>query len=128
MNYSESMEGPSRGWVIESIAKNLFRIDSADYIMAGESGSKGYAIKMPSFSEWKREWAIEDIQAIPDMTRRQSVVQILVRYRRKKEATEHQSKFHVEVRWSHGKFGQAPEAKLYKDFRWTDVPFVSSIV
>ena len=127
-NYSESMEGPSRGWVIESIAKNLFRIDSADYIMAGESGGKGYAIKMPSFSEWKREWAIADIQAIPDITRRQSVVQILVRYRRKKEATEYQAKFHVEVRWSHGKFGQAPEAKLYKDFRWTDVPFVSSIV
>jgi hypothetical protein len=127
-NYSISMKGPARGWVVESVAKNLFRLDSTEYIMAGESGKNGYAIKMPSLSEWKREWEIIDILAMPDITRGQSVVLLDVKYKRKKESSEYHANFHIEVRWSHGKFSQSPEAKLYKDFNWGSIPFVERIV
>jgi DNA modification methylase len=126
-NYSTAMKGPSRRWVIESVAKNLFRLDSSEYIMAGSSGRNGYAIRMPSLSEWKREWEIVDVKAIPDITRGQSVVQLEIKYKRKKEPSEYHAHFHAEIRWSHGKFSQSPEAKLYKDFNWGSIPFVEKI-
>jgi site-specific DNA-methyltransferase (adenine-specific) len=127
-NFLTAMDGLSPKWVIESIAKNLFRIDSVEYVMAGVTGSKVYAIKMPSLSRWKKEWEIVGVQATPDLSRGQSVVKIIVQYKNKKETTVYEASFHVEIRWSHGKFVQAPEAKLYKDFKWVDVPFVESIV
>lgn len=127
-NFLSTMRGPSPKWVIESIVRNLFRIDSVEYIMAGTAGSKIYAIKMPSLSQWKKEWEIVDVQAFPELTRGQSRVQIVVQYKRKKEITIYLAPFHIEIRWSHGKFAQAPEAKLYKDFNWADIPFVETIV
>ena len=123
-----AMRGPTKKWVIESIARNLFKIDSIEYIMAGTEGGKIYAIKMPSLSKWKKEWEIVDIRAIPELTRRQSRVQLVVEYKRKNDTQIYSTSFHVEIRWSHGKFMQSPEAKLYKDFKWVDIPFVENIV
>jgi site-specific DNA-methyltransferase (adenine-specific) len=127
-NFLLTMRGPSPKWVIESIARNLFRIDSIEYIMAGTEGSKVYAIKMPSLSKWKKEWEIIDVHAIPELTRGQSRVQLIVQYKRKKDTQILSAPFHIEIRWSHGKFMQSPEAKLYKDFKWANIPFVESIV
>lgn len=127
-NYLSTMRGPAPKWVIESITRNLFRIDSVEYIMAGTEGSKVYAIRMPSLSQWKKEWEIVDVQAIPELTRGQSRVQLVVQYKRKKDPQIFSASFHIEIRWSHGKFVQAPEAKLYKDFKWANIPFVESIV
>jgi hypothetical protein len=96
--------------------------------MAGTEGSKVYAIKMPSLSKWKKEWEIIDVHAIPELTRGQSRVQLIVQYKRKKDTQILSAPFHIEIRWSHGKFMQSPEAKLYKDFKWANIPFVESIV
>ena len=66
--------------------------------------------------------------AIADLARKQSVVNIVVSYRNKKDkALEYENKFHVEIRWSHGRFCGSPEAKLYKDFKWHEVAFMNPI-
>ena len=127
-NYLSTMRGPSPKWVIESITRSLFRIDSVEYIMAGTEGSNLYAVKMPSLTQWKKEWEIIDVQARPELTRRQSRVQLIVQYKKKKKPENFTANFHIEIRWSHGKFAQSPEAKLYKDFKWVNIPFVKSIV
>jgi len=127
-NYSNSMSGSSRNSIIEYLVKNLFRLDSVEYILVGITGSREYAIKMPSLSQWKREWEIVDIQARPDLSRKQSVVILVVNYRNKQDGNTDKARFHIEIRWSHGKFCGAPEAKLYKDFNWADIAFVTTIV
>jgi DNA modification methylase len=127
-NYKNSMSGGSKNAVIEYLVRNLFRLDSVEYILAGIAGSREYVIKMPSLSHWKREWEIVDIQAHPDLSRKQSVVLLTVCYKNKQSGTSYNAQFHIEIRWSHRKFCGAPEAKLYKDFNWKDIAFVTSIV
>lgn len=127
-NFLSAMRGPTSRWVIENIVRNLFRLDSVSYIMAGTMGSKVYAIKLPSLTQWKKDWEIVDVHAIPELTREQSRVQLIVKYRQKKTNDIHSALFHVEIRWSHGKFMQSPEAKIYKDFNWDNIPFVENLI
>jgi site-specific DNA-methyltransferase (adenine-specific) len=126
--YQESMNGSSRNIVIQHIVKYLFRIDSVEYILAGVSGSKDYAVKIPSLNQWVREWKIMSIEASADLNRKQSVVCLVVKYQNKKDKLLYTAKFHIEIRWSHGKFCGSPEAKLYKDFKWANIAFVNSII
>jgi modification methylase len=126
--FSNSMHGVSRRYVTENLIRNLFRLDTIEYILMGTSGSKVYAIKMPSLSQWKKEWELVDVFATPDLNRGQSRVQITVRFKNKKTKEIHSAQFHVEIRWSHGKFTQNPEAKLYKDFNWENIPFIETLI
>ncbi|MFH2102768.1 MAG: site-specific DNA-methyltransferase [Chloroflexota bacterium] len=127
-NFSAAMRGPSPKWIIENITRVLFRIDSVEYIMAGTDGSRKYAIKMPALSQWKKEWEIVDVEATPDLRKGQSIVNLNVQFKRKKEVEIYTAQFPVQIRWSHGKFAQNPEAKVYKDFSWSQIPFVETIV
>lgn len=127
-NISIAMRGPSRNAIVQDMVRHLFRLDFFEYITAGVNDNREYAIKMPSLSQWTREWQIIDIKTIPDLNRGQSVVDLIVRYRNKKETTDHEAKFQAQIRWSHGKFGQSPEAKLYRRFKWSEIPFVEVIL
>jgi site-specific DNA-methyltransferase (adenine-specific) len=127
-NIQESLSSKSRVGVIEHIVNNFFRIDTTEYILVGISGTREFVVKIPSLSKWKREWEIVNIEAIPALDRKQSVVYIFLSYKPKKEKIIYKARFHVEIRWSHGKFRSAPEAKLYKDFKWGEVPFVEAII
>jgi DNA modification methylase len=126
--YHASMSGPSKISIIQNIVKYLFRIESVEYILAGTTGKNYYAVKIPSIHQWIKEWKILDIEAMPDLNRKQSVVYLLVSYKNQKDNTEYRAKFHIEIQWSHGKFCGSPEAKLYKDFKWADIAFVKSIL
>jgi sigma54-dependent transcription regulator len=64
---------------------------------------------------------------VPDLRKKQSVVNITVTYESKVSKMPKTARFHVEIRWSHGKFSQTPEAKLYKDFRWTSIEFLPAM-
>ena len=127
-NIREALNSTSRIGVIEHIVDNLFRIDTTEYILAGTFGKNVFAVKIPSLGKWKSKWELLSIEAIPNLKRKQSVVDILVSYKQKSDKEIHIAKFHVEIRWSHGKFCGNPEAKLYKEFAWRDIPFVESII
>jgi len=123
-----SLNSPSKNSIIDKIIKDLFRLDSVEYIVAGVSSGKEFAVRVPSIDDFKQDWEIRSIKAAADLSRKQSVVNILVIYRNKADKTaEYTNKFHVEIRWSHGKFCGSPEAKLYKDFKWSDVAFMQPI-
>jgi hypothetical protein len=123
-----SLNSSSKNSIIDKIIKDLFRLDSVEYIVAGVSAGKEFAVRVPSIDDFRQEWEIRSIKAVADLSRKQSVVNIIVAYRNKANKTaEYTNKFHVEIRWSHGKFCGSPEAKLYKDFKWCDVAFMQTI-
>jgi hypothetical protein len=123
-----SLNSSSKNSIIDKIVKDLFRLDSVEYIVAGVSDGKEFAVKVPSIDDFRQEWEIKSIKAVADLSRKQSVVNILVTYKNKVDKTaEYTNKFHVEIRWSHGKFCGSPEAKLYKDFKWYDVAFMQPV-
>lgn len=123
-----SLNSSSKNSIIDKIIKDLFRLNSVEYIVAGVSAGTEFAVIVPSIDDLKQEWEIRSIKAVADLSRKQSVVNILVTYRSKSDkTTETTSKFHVEIRWSHGKFCGSPEAKLYKDFKWHEVAFMKQI-
>ena len=127
-NFSAAMQTPSRNAIIEHIIKYLFRLDSVEYLLTGIEGQSVFGVKIPSITQWKKEWEVLKIFAKPDLKRKQSRVIIVVNYRNKIQKTTHSAQFHVEIRWSHGKFCGAPEGKLYKDFKWSEIAFVQTIV
>lgn len=123
-----SLSSSSKNSIIDKIIKDLYRLDSVEYIVAGVSDGKEFAAGVPSIDDFRQEWEIRSIKAVADLSRKQSVVNIFVTYRNKEDKTaEYTNKFHVEIRWSHGKFCGSPEAKLYKDFKWYDVAFMQLI-
>jgi hypothetical protein len=123
-----SLNSSSKNSIIDKIIKDLFRLDSVEYVVAGVSEGKEFAVRVPSIDDFKQEWEIRSIKAEPDLSRKQSVVNIFITYRNKQnKSVEYVNKFHVEIRWSHGKFCGSPEAKLYKDFKWHEVAFMKPI-
>ena len=126
-NFRKALKSDSRTAITEHLVKSLFRISTTEYILTGTSGSSAYAVIIPSITQWKKEWEITLVDATPDLDRQQSVVNIQVEYRNKKDKQSFTANFHVEIRWSHGKFRYAPEAKLYKNFKWGEVAFVTSV-
>jgi regulation of enolase protein 1 (concanavalin A-like superfamily) len=123
----ESLKGNRRAAVLEEVARTLFRMDTNEYILCGVEVQQPFAVVVPSLTQWKSDWKISNIEAVPDPHRKQSVVAIVVTYESKQLKSSKTARFHVEIRWSHGKFRQTPEAKLYKDFRWTSVEFLPSL-
>jgi hypothetical protein len=127
-NLQISLNSSSKNSIIDKIIKDLFRLDSVEYVVAGVSEGKEFAVRVPSIDDFKQEWEIRSIKAEPDLSRKQSVVNIFITYRNKQnKSVEYVNKFHVEIRWSHGKFCGSPEAKLYKDFKWHEVAFMKPI-
>jgi DNA modification methylase len=123
-----SLSSSSKNSIIDKIIKDLFRLDSVEYIVAGVSDRNEFAVKVPSIDDFKQKWEIRSIKADADLSRKQSVVYIFVTYRNKEDKTvDYVCKFHVEIRWSHGKFCGSPEAKLYKDFKWHEVAFMKPL-
>ena len=127
-NFSNSMQSKIHTVLLEYIAGKVFRLNSVDYILGGIDRNKEFAVLIPELTRWKRDWQIINVEAIPDLTRRQSVVDLFVSYKNKKKKSVSTAKFHIEIRWSHGKFCGSPEAKLYKDFAWNDIGFLQSII
>jgi len=127
-SFQDALQTPSRNAVTEHLVKNLFRMDSVEYVSVGIENNKVFAIRIPSITQWKKEWQVLDIEAKPDLDKKQSRVIIMVKFRNKISKDIHSAQFHVEIRWSHKKFGGAPEAKLYKDFKWAEIPFVQNIL
>jgi DNA modification methylase len=127
-NIGKSMQGNTRSAVLEQIARNFFRMDATQYILGGVERKQEFAVVVPALSDWKNTWKITNIEAVPDLRKKQSVVQVLVSYESKKTKTPKIASFHIEIRWSHEKFRTKPEAKLYKDFKWTDIEFLSGIL
>lgn len=127
-NLETSLNGSSRSAVIDKVVRDLFRLDSVEYIVAGISSRKEFAVRVPSIDDFRQGWEIRSIKAEADLSKKQSRVNILVSYRSKNEKTkEYTNRFHVEIRWSHGQFCGSPEAKLYKDFKWHEVAFMNPI-
>jgi len=126
-SYQKGRTGDSRTAVTEHLVKSLFRINSVEYILAGSGGKYDYAVIIPSITEWKKEWEIVSVEAVPDLEKKQSVVNIQVEYKNKKSKASYIANFHIEIRWSHGKFRSSPEAKLYKNFKWAEIAFTKSI-
>ena len=127
-NFSNSMESKIHTVLLEHVAGKFFRLNSVDYILGGIDRNDEFSVIVPELTRWKRAWQIVNVEAIPDLTRHQSVVDLLVSYKNKKDDSISTAKFHIEIRWSHGKFCGSPEAKLYKDFAWNDIDFLDSII
>ena len=125
---SRSLNGTSRSAVTENLMRWFFRLDSISYILCGIDGSNEFGVKIPSITQWKSEWTLESIVAIPDLSRRQSVVDFELKFSNRSTQLTSQAKFHTELRWSHGRFCGSPEAKLYKEFHWRELPIFQRLV
>ena len=125
---SKSNSNEFRGAVLESIARELFRLDTTEYILAGVDRNQRFAVLIPALSDWRQLWMIDDVEAEPDLAKGQSIVNLNVEIRNNDLNKRFKLRFQAQIRWSHGKFGGFPEAKLYKDFRWDEVDFFKSLV
>ena len=115
--------------VHETVIRQFFRIDTVQYLLVGLDERKAFAVQIPDLTTWKRQWRVENVTAIPDLGRGQSVVKITVTTADKNRRTvTYDFGFRVEIRWSHGKFCGNPEGKLYKSFSWTSVPFFENLI
>lgn len=125
---SDSLKKPSRNAVLENLIRAFFRINAIEYILCGIDHRKKFGVLIPDLSKWKRNWRLQDLKAIPDLKRKQCVVNFEMVIKNLTNKKTKQLKFHAEIRWSHGKFCGNPEAKLYKEFLWRDVPFFEGII
>ena len=126
-NFQTALNSNIRSSVLENIVKQFFRMNAVPYILVGLDKHRPFGLQIPDVTEWKRNWKIVSLNATPDLTRGQSVVDICMVVEEKTSRTTHSMDFHVEIRWSHGKFCGNPEAKLYKEFSWSSVPFFRNI-
>jgi hypothetical protein len=127
-NIKQALQSPIRNSIYEIIARNFFRFDMMQYLLCGIDRNHDFAVVIPDITTWKREWAFTTIEAIPDLTRRQSVVDFHIAFQNKTTRITNEVNFHSEIRWSHGKFCGSPEAKLYKEFKWSELQFFSIII
>jgi DNA modification methylase len=123
-----ALEGKTRKSVLEGFARHFFRLESVAYVLAGIERRRPFAVVIPQLTEWKSGWRIQSVEAVPNLRRKQSVVDFLITCLSCADRSEQSAKFHAQIRWSHGKFGARPEARLYKDFSPRDVVFFDSIV
>ncbi len=115
--------------VHETVIRQFFRMDTVQYLLVGLDKRKAFAVQIPDLTTWKRQWRVENVTAIPDLGRGQSVVKITITTEDKNRRTvTYDFGFRVEIRWSHGKFCGNPEGKLYKSFAWTGVPFFDNLI
>ncbi|MBC8184587.1 hypothetical protein H8E88_26120 [candidate division KSB1 bacterium] len=121
-----SLNSNLRSSTIELLAKTFFRVNAVEYIFCGIDKTKDFAVVVPDLTEWKRMWKIIRVNAAPDLSREQSVVNISVECEGNKK--RYTFDYHVEIRWSHGKFCGSPEGKLYKQFSWLNVPFYRPLI
>ena len=117
-----------RSSVLENIIKQFFRINAVTYILSGMADDVPFAVEIPDLTTWKQSWRIVRITAIPQLTKRQSVVNFDVFFENKVTHEPFVLSFHDEIRWSHGIYCGNPEAKLYKIFKWSQVPFFRNIL
>ncbi len=126
-NFSKSLQGKSRRFILEFIATRFFRMNTVEYIWGGIDRATEFAVVVPEFTKWTSEWLISNIEAVPNLKRKQSVVNFLVRYAHRESGRSNVANFRAEIRWSHGRFCGAPEAKLYKCFQWTSLDFMRTL-
>jgi len=120
---SHSLSTGARRAVLENLARWFFRLDAVRYVLCGIDRGEEFALEVPELSSWFREWDLIAVEAAPDLTRGQSVVDFKVVCRQKADRHDHRIPYHAEIRWSHGRFSGAVESKLYKEFAWRDLPF-----
>lgn len=126
-NIENSLKSSSRSAILENLSRWFFRINAIHYILCGIDYGEDFSLLIPDITSWKSEWMIREIKAVPDLSRRQSVVGLVMELARKSTGQTHTAQFHSEIRWSHGRFCGNPEGKLYKDFVWRTLPFFASI-
>lgn len=115
--------------VYEIIMRQFFRLDTVPYLLVGLDKRKGFAVQIPDLTTWKRQWRVENVKAVQDLERGQSIVNMTIATSDKKnKSIVYEFGFHVEIRWSHGKFCGNPEGKLYKSFSWATVPFFENLI
>jgi len=125
---SASLNSKARVAVTEYLMRWFFRLDSVSYLLCGIDADQEFAVRIPSLTQWKSEWLLDSIRAVPDLSRRQSVVNFKLHFIDRNNQRSFTAPFHTELRWSHGRFCGSPEAKLYKDFHWRDLPFFNILV
>jgi len=119
-NVSRSLrQYPKTLW--EVVAKVFLRLNGTSYFLVSLESGKVFLLNVPDLTAFLGRFEFLDIFAQADLTRKQSVVNIDINYR-KRAGESKKLKYHVEIRWSHGKFCGNPEAKLYKHFPWKDAP------
>ena len=123
-----SLKGRGHIHIEETIVRNLLRLGDSHYVLCGLDGGNEFAVTVPDITVWKREWRFKGLQAAPDLSKRQSVVDLELVIAESQSGREHRLPFQVQIRWSHGKFGTNPEAKVYKKFKWSELPFASEII
>jgi hypothetical protein len=126
-NLARSLRSSSRSAVLENLARWFFRINAVRYILCGIDRGDDFSVMIPDITSFKKDWAIRNIVATPDLSRGQSVVDFSVALEDKRSGDRHSAEFHSEIRWSHGRFCGNPEGKLYKDFAWSSLPIFSPV-
>lgn len=126
-NIEKSLKSSSRAAILENLSRWFFRIDAIRYILCGIDHGEDFSVLIPDITNWKNDWAIREIEVVPDLSRGQSVVDFSVVLTRKDSGQTSTTVFHSEIRWSHGRFCGNPEGKLYKEFSWGTLPFFTSI-
>ncbi|MEM4202683.1 MAG: hypothetical protein QXS54_01305 [Candidatus Methanomethylicaceae archaeon] len=114
--------------VHEGILRQFLRVNGERYLLVGiERDNTAYALEIPSIDDVRKTYKVEHITAVPDMARKQSVVNFDLCVTNIETEDKVSLKYHAEIRWSHGPFCGNPEAKLYKEFGWSEVPFFKVI-
>ena len=122
-----SLKSKMRGAVLERIAKMFFRMNAVEYILCGVDEKNKFAVLIPDLTTWLQSWQFDNINAIPNLEKEQSIVDFEILCTNRATKDSYMAKFHAEIRWSHGKFSSV-EGKLYKEFNWIDLPFFSIIL
>jgi len=111
----------------ELILKYFLRLNSTPYLLVGIDSKKPFAVNVPDMTSWFRDWNFDSINALPDLSRNQSVVNFVLKFKNRHSEEKIELPYHAEIRWSHGKFCGNPEGKLYKDFKWEAVSFFDKL-
>lgn len=127
-NLADSRSSSSRSATMEQMAKNFFRLNSVEYLLAGVDRRQNFAVRILDITSWRRKWEFANLIASPDLNAGQPQCTITAQVRNKKDQTIFELIFRVEIRWSHGKFCGNPEGKLYKNFAWCELPFFSVVL
>jgi len=91
----------------EVIAKIFLRLNGIPYLLVCMEKDVVSSLWVPDLTTFLKQYKIFDVAAQADNARKQSVVDILLRYIDKNRSSGDLS-YHVEIRWSHGKFCGKP--------------------
>jgi hypothetical protein len=126
-NLALSLNSARKEATLERMVRAFLGMGTAPKVLAGLDSGEKFAVLMPDFATWQREWVVDRVVAEPDLDCSQSVVNFQFDLAKKESGQRYCLGFHAEVRWSRGRFSGIG-SRLFKDYAWNAVPFAERLI